>query len=354
MKTKFRKLTALALAVTLSIPAGMVNTVETKAATASASMIKQYIDYVDQYSECKIYCEKDNNLSLSYLNSNQEIDDCFTFVEAEPEEVDGTEYKVFYAKYNYADVDGEFSEEMKNYADNMKELKKFASLGSDFQFYPFEDIDSITIKYRLPFTVVESNGDIEGDTITFEDVMLTSSEAMFATGFEIDQETKTTISGVKNKAVYNKPVNIRLGWTGTKNNLITHWELTRKANKSSSDLNSLVGTSQIELETSSKARSIQVTESGIYELEVVTITGTKKVKFTVDRTAPKITGVVNGKTYKKKVTVKATDNVSGISKITLNGKKIKSGTKVSKKGSYTLKATDKAGNVKTIKFKIKK
>lgn len=352
MKTKLRKLTALVLAVTLSIPAGMAGAVETKAATASATLIEQYIDYVDLYSECKIYCEKDNDLSLSYLNSKQEIDDCFKFVEIEPQVVDGIERRVFYAKYNYSDVSEEFSEDMKKYAENMKKLGKFAGLGSDFQFYPFEDIDSITVKYRLPFTVVESNGDIEDDTITFEDVMLTSSEAMFATGFEIDQEAKVTISGVKNKAVYNKPVNIRLGWTGTKNNLITHWELTRKANKSSDSLESLVGTSQIELETSSKARSIQVTESGIYELEVVTITGTKKVKFTVDRTAPKVTGVANNKTYKGKVKVSVKDNVSGISKITLNGKKIKSGAKITKKGSYTLKAKDKAGNVKTIRFKI--
>lgn len=73
----------------------------------------------------------------------------------------------------------------------------------------------------------------------------------------------------------------------------------------------------------------------------------------VDTTAPTVTGVKNGKTYKKTVTIKYSDKGSGIKKATLNGKKIKSGTKVKKKGSYTLVVTDKAGNKKTVKFKMK-
>lgn len=73
----------------------------------------------------------------------------------------------------------------------------------------------------------------------------------------------------------------------------------------------------------------------------------------VDKTKPTITGVKNGKTYKKAVTIKFKD-ASGIKSAKLNGKSIKSGTKVSKNGSYTLVVTDKAGNKKTVKFKIKK
>ncbi|MBR1744041.1 MAG: hypothetical protein IJ733_19685 [Lachnospiraceae bacterium] len=70
----------------------------------------------------------------------------------------------------------------------------------------------------------------------------------------------------------------------------------------------------------------------------------KRFTFTYDKTAPKITY------QKKKITV--TDK-NGVKKITLNGKKITSGKKVTKKGSYTVKAWDKAGNVKTYKFKVK-
>ena len=50
---------------------------------------------------------------------------------------------------------------------------------------------------------------------------------------------------------------------------------------------------------------------------------------------------------------------SGIKKVTLSKKKIsvskaKKGYRVKKKGKYALKVWDKAGNVRTVKFKIKK
>lgn len=48
------------------------------------------------------------------------------------------------------------------------------------------------------------------------------------------------------------------------------------------------------------------------------------------------------------------DKGSGVKSAKLNGKTITSGKKVSKKGTYTLKVTDKANNTKTVKFKIKK
>jgi hypothetical protein len=79
----------------------------------------------------------------------------------------------------------------------------------------------------------------------------------------------------------------------------------------------------------------------------------------IDDTKPTVSGVKNNKTYTKSVTIKATDKDSGLKSATLNGKtikvsKLKSGYKVSKAGSYTLKVKDKAGNTKTVKFKIKK
>ena len=71
-----------------------------------------------------------------------------------------------------------------------------------------------------------------------------------------------------------------------------------------------------------------------------------------------VKGVKNNKTYKTKVKFKVSDK-SGIKKVTLNGKKIsvakaKKGYTVKKKKSYTLKVWDKAGNVRVVKFKIKK
>lgn len=80
-----------------------------------------------------------------------------------------------------------------------------------------------------------------------------------------------------------------------------------------------------------------------------TLTNAKKP----DTTKPTITGVKNGKTYKKAITIKFSDK-SGIKKATLNNKKIKNGVKVKKNGSYTLIVTDKAGNSRMVRFKIRK
>lgn len=76
--------------------------------------------------------------------------------------------------------------------------------------------------------------------------------------------------------------------------------------------------------------------------------------FSVDSKAPTISGVKNGKIYKKAVTIRVSDKVSGVKKITLNGKKIKSGKVVKKNGSYKLVAVDKSGHKKTVRFAIRK
>lgn len=74
--------------------------------------------------------------------------------------------------------------------------------------------------------------------------------------------------------------------------------------------------------------------------------------FQIDKYAPTVKGVSNGKTYKSaKITFK---DASGIKSATLNGKSVKSGVKVTKAGSYKLVVKDKHGNTRTVKFKIKK
>ena len=81
------------------------------------------------------------------------------------------------------------------------------------------------------------------------------------------------------------------------------------------------------------------------EIKVTLNSGySKSFTFTYDHTAPKI------KVKKNKITV--TDN-DGVKKITLNGKKISSGKKVTKKGTYQVKAWDNAGNVAKYRFKVK-
>lgn len=93
---------------------------------------------------------------------------------------------------------------------------------------------------------------------------------------------------------------------------------------------------------------------GKYVVEAVDFSGNKTSKtFYVDTIKPSVSGVTNGATYRKSRTIKFTDTY-GVKSATLNGKKIKSGKVVSKAGTYTLKVKDKAGNLRTVRFKIKK
>ncbi len=104
--------------------------------------------------------------------------------------------------------------------------------------------------------------------------------------------------------------------------------------------------------------SFLVNENATYTLRIRDTYGNLNLHYVkvanIDRTVPKITGVTNGKTYSSAVTIRFSDNKSGIQKATLNGKKITSGKKAAEKGTYTLKVWDKAGNMKSLKFYIKK
>lgn len=76
--------------------------------------------------------------------------------------------------------------------------------------------------------------------------------------------------------------------------------------------------------------------------------------FVVDPDAPVISGVKNAAVYKKSVTIQVKDTLSGLKKVTLNGKNMVSGKTVSKAGTYKVIAYDLAGNKTKVSFKIKK
>ena len=107
-----------------------------------------------------------------------------------------------------------------------------------------------------------------------------------------------------------------------------------------------------------EGNTFEATKNGYYTVRVEDKFGNYEIKTvritTMDTTAPKVTGVSDGKAYKKSVTIKWSDSQSGINtkKVTLNGKKVKSGIKVTEPGKYTLKVYDKVGNVNTVKFYI--
>lgn len=103
---------------------------------------------------------------------------------------------------------------------------------------------------------------------------------------------------------------------------------------------------------------IKVSKPGKYTINVIdenNVTVSQIFDFTkFDKKKPVVKGVKNKKTYKKTVKITFYDKQSGIKSAKLNNKKIKSGYKVKKNGSYKLVVTDNFGNKTTIKFKVKK
>ncbi len=90
-----------------------------------------------------------------------------------------------------------------------------------------------------------------------------------------------------------------------------------------------------------------VTEEGTYVLVVTDQAGNATdIRFTIDRTKVEVSGVEDGKTF-----VRATPRFSE-GKATLNGVPFTSGQTITKDGSYTLRVVDEAGNETVVRFTI--
>ena len=106
--------------------------------------------------------------------------------------------------------------------------------------------------------------------------------------------------------------------------------------------------------------SFTAEENGVYSVRVTDKYGhntMEKIKISnIDIAEPEIEGVEDGMAYQDPVTITWTDDGSGIdgNKTRLNGKKVKSGIKVTKEGKYTLEVYDKVGNYETVEFYIDK
>ena len=146
--------------------------------------------------------------------------------------------------------------------------------------------------------------------------------------------TKPVISGVKNNVLYNKSVKIAFS-----------------DNKGGSGIKAAT------LNGKNVKNGAVVTKEGKYTLKVADKAGNvTSAVFIIDKTKPIVSGVKNNQIYKKSVKITLKDNKggSGLYKATLNGKSIKSVVTVTKPGKYTLKVKDKAGNLTTVVFAIKK
>lgn len=181
-------------------------------------------------------------------------------------------------------------------------------------------------------------GQLTGGQEIEEQAVVLYAETMPESESALKNDKKApAIAGVKNKAYYNN---------------------LKKVTLSASDAVGVAGITVDGEPTMNGAalgiEGIDLIKEGKHTVKAYDFSGNKSVvTFTYDKTKPSVKGVANGKTYKKACTIKFSDKY-GIKSAKLNGKTIKTNKKVSKKGSYTLKVTDKAGNTTTVKFKIKK
>ncbi|MDE7425192.1 MAG: hypothetical protein K2N51_16140 [Lachnospiraceae bacterium] len=192
-----------------------------------------------------------------------------------------------------------------------------------------ETLDFGKVSIKFPNTVVNANVEAEADTIKMDLSSKFSGDRIYATFKEgVAEKKDLTVTGASNNKYYKKNVIIKAKSSG----VITQFRVNNKPQEKD---------------------SYTATTDGVYNVNIKLASGvTKTVKFTVDKTKP--TTNVKAKTYKKSVKITFKDKGSGMKTATLNKKKIKSGKTVTKAGSYTLVLKDKAGNAKTIKFKIRK
>ena len=95
-----------------------------------------------------------------------------------------------------------------------------------------------------------------------------------------------------------------------------------------------------------------ISEEGIYELIVVSPPGNttgSAISFEIDKTAPVISGVEDGGSYKSDIAPTFNEGTA-----TLDGKPYTAGTPITSEGSHILIVTDAAGNTTVVRFVIRK
>ncbi|WP_043931157.1 Ig-like domain-containing protein [Bacillus sp. EB01] len=206
-----------------------------------------------------------------------------------------------------------------------------------------------TVKFTIDKTAPVIFG-VKADSIYNQDVTPTSNEgtatlngSVITSGTTVKADGSYTLV-VTDKAGNKTTIEFSVDKTfpvvtGVENNGYYNKEVTPVFNEGTATLNGAAFTS-----------GTKVTAAGIYTLVVTDKAGNATtVKFTIDKTAPKITGVTNNAYYNKDVKITFEEG-----RATLNGVAFKSGSVVKNPGVYTLVVTDLAGNKTTVKFTIDK
>ena len=196
----------------------------------------------------------------------------------------------------------------------------------------FKEIYQYNCTITFPYEVKKTNGTIQPDqkTVVWDCDQMYENANCWAVFTDVPTDASIPapkITGAKNNGYYKKNITVKVD----SDTVIDTFSVNGNA----------VG-----------AGSCLITQEGKQKVTCTDINGrTTTISFVMDQTKPTVKGVANGKTYMGAKTIKFSDKY-GIKSATLNGKKISSGKVVSKKGSYKLVVTDKAGNKSIIKFKI--
>jgi hypothetical protein len=204
---------------------------------------------------------------------------------------------------------------------------------------------NFTIDMSIPVvTGVSNNAYYNVDrTITFDKGTATLNGAPFVSGSTVSAEGVYVLV-VTDDASNSITINFVIDKTppivsGVVNNLHYNTNLTITFNEGSATLNGVAFVS-----------GTSVSAEGVYVLVVTDLANNvTTVNFTIDTTAPVVTGVSNNAYYNVDRTISFNEGSA-----TLNGSAFVSGTTVSAEGVYVLVVTDDASNSITINFVIDK
>lgn len=249
----------------------------------------------------KISNKNHNRYSISTTYDSSEFDNIFIHFDNK------------YATISADDISKKVAENYKSYV-NIKNTK----------------LNYCTFNIKYPYKVFKANGKIKKDgyTVTYTLSKKKSYDKRFWAIFNKKVNTTASIKGIPKRTTYSKKTT-----TVYPSTIVTSFTVNN-----------------IEQYTD----TYKIDKDGIYYIKIVNINGKKSTRTLIyDKTSPVVTGIKNGATYKKSARIKFYDKTSGIKSAKLNNVSIKSNKLITKKGRYTLKVTDYAGNVKIVKFTIK-
>ena len=213
-----------------------------------------------------------------------------------------------------------------------------ASVGGDM-------IEFNTLRITYPYTVVETNGVLEADgkTVYYDSNVVSTATNLYAYfDTSVKSGKKITVKTAKKNGGYTVQINT--------DGVIKSVNVKKGSKKYTFDVSSIEVASGVIHNNYDK---YFLDKEGTYTFTIKLESGAKKTqKVYVDNTAP-TTNVKSGKSYKKGYKLTFKDKISGMKSAKLDGKTVKSGAKVNKKGKHTLVLKDKQGNTKTVKFTIK-